>query len=52
MAKEKRLPKANYFLERMVEAYDNGNVEKGDYYKGRLAKMGIKPIPNKEGKII
>lgn len=40
---EKKEPKANYFLRRMKEAYDNGLTSKGDYYHDRLVKMGIRP---------
>ena len=43
---KEREPKANYFLRRMIESYENGLTEKGNYYLGRLRKMGIKPQSN------
>lgn len=41
-----REPKANYFLRRMLESYAHGLPEKGNYYLGRLRKMGVHPKSN------
>jgi len=35
----KRIPKTDYFKKRYIQAKENGNIEKANYYKSRLNQL-------------
>ena len=52
MKGKKRIPKKEYFTQRLNESLINGNTKKANYYANRLKQLNVSPIESKENLFI
>jgi len=51
MAKQQRMPKADYFRKRYADALKAGLTDKAKYFKSRLEKLGEPLVITQHGKL-